>query len=121
LLFLNQLFFRFVLIILLFYIMKKLLSLALLLPLTGCVQMLSPAVMPVGPNTYLLQTQGNAFASASSMQAKLYKKANEVCKGKGFENLSEKSGVNTGDVYTGSGVVRDVSVSTTLLEIKCND
>lgn len=121
LLFLNQLFFRFVLIILLFYIMKKSLSLFLVLPLVGCVQMLSPVVMPVAPNTYLLQTQGNAFASADSMQAKLYKKADEVCKGKGFENLSEKSGVSYGDVYTGKSVVKDVSISTTLLEIKCNE
>ncbi len=101
--------------------MKKSLSLFLVLPLAGCVQMLSPVVMPVAPHTYLLQTQGNAFASADSMQAKLYKKADEVCKGKGFENLSEKSGVSEGDVYTGKSVVKDVSISTTLLEIKCNE
>lgn len=102
--------------------MKKSLSLLFVLPLVGCVQMFSPAVMPVAPNTYLLQTQGNAFASAGSMQAKLYKKADEVCKGKGFENLSENTGVTKGDIYTGNGVIKDATtLSTTLLKIKCND
>ena len=61
------------------------------------------------------------FASDRSMKNKLNNKANEVCKGKGFENLSQNTDLTNGNVYTANGMVVPVSISTTQMKVKCND
>jgi hypothetical protein len=48
--------------------------------LSGC----SSGIVPMGPNTYMVQHSGSSLSSKSAMQAKCLKEANKFCEEKGL-------------------------------------
>lgn len=88
--------------------------------LTGCVQMFPATVADMGNGVYSLNAQSNAFGSRSALNAKLERKAEQVCKGKGYEQVNQVSGTNHDTVFT-SGMLVPVSIKSNSLIIKCKD
>ncbi|SDY72436.1 hypothetical protein [Acinetobacter kyonggiensis] len=89
--------------------------------LTGCLQMLSPTVGDFGSGVYQINTQSNAFGSSKAMRTKLLKKADELCKGKGFDELDGNNNIiNNMNVYN-AGMVIPVSTKASYMKIKCKD
>ncbi|NAR78060.1 hypothetical protein GPS55_16065 [Acinetobacter haemolyticus] len=105
--------------------MNKLKLMLLLIPLTfaltGCLQMLSPTVGDFGSGVYQINTQSNVFGSNKAMRAKLLRKADELCKGKGFDELDGNDNIITNmNVYNGGAVI-PVSTKASYMKIKCKD
>ncbi|EPF72157.1 hypothetical protein [Acinetobacter rudis] len=88
--------------------------------LTGCLQMFSPVVGEMSPGVYQLQAQSNAFGSAKALREKLLKKAETICNGKGFEELSSNHATKRDVVYN-MGLVVPVSSKSAVMQIKCKD
>lgn len=58
-----------------------------ILALQGCAQMFPAHVSEIKPGVYTLQATGNMFASDTSLQQKIDRKASILCKGSGFDVL----------------------------------
>lgn len=105
--------------------MNKLKLMLLLIPsaftLTGCLQMLSPTVGDFGSGIYQINTQSNAFGSNKAMRAKLVKKADELCKGKGFDELDGNDNIISNSTAYTNGMIIPVSTKASYMKIKCKD
>ncbi|MEN4981564.1 MULTISPECIES: hypothetical protein [Acinetobacter] len=99
--------------------MKKLIFIVPLL-FVGCVQLI-PTVKKTGENTYFLKTNGSALASPNRLTNKLNKKADTLCKGKGYEKLSDDLSLKKSMAYTTQAGPVPVGQITATLNIKCND
>ncbi|WP_173911810.1 hypothetical protein [Acinetobacter sp. Marseille-Q1618] len=88
--------------------------------LTGCLQMFPPTVADMGQGVYNLNAQSNAFGSRSELRAKLERKAQEVCKGKGFEEVNQVNGTKYDTIFN-SGIFVPVSTKSSSLIIRCKD
>lgn len=105
--------------------MKKLklilLVIASTFSLSGCLQMLSPTVGDFGSGVFQINTQSNIFGSNKAMRAKLVKKADELCKGKGFNELDGNDNIiSDSKVYT-NGMMLAVSTKASYMKIKCKE
>ncbi|WP_332604829.1 hypothetical protein [Acinetobacter sp. ESBL14] len=105
--------------------MNKLKLMLLLVPtafaLTGCLQMLSPTVGDFGSGVYEITTQSNIFGSNKAMRAKLLKKADAICKGKGFNELDGKDNIMTNMNLLNGGSLIPVSTKASYMKIKCKE
>ncbi|WP_436897732.1 hypothetical protein [Acinetobacter gyllenbergii] len=88
--------------------------------LVGCVQLI-PSVTKTSENTYFLKTNGSAMASPNTLTNKLNKKADALCKGKGYEKLSDDLSLKKSMAYTTQAGPVPVGQITATLNIKCND
>ena len=89
--------------------------------LTGCLQMLSPTVGDFGSGVYQINTQSNIFGSNKAMRAKLVKKADELCKGKGFDELDGNDNIISDSKAYANGMIIPVSTKASYMKIKCKD
>ncbi|UOB51281.1 hypothetical protein [Acinetobacter junii] len=105
--------------------MNKLKLMLLLIPstfaLTGCLQMLSPTVGDFGSGVYQINTQSNVFGSNKAMRAKLLRKADELCKGKGFDELDGNDNIISDSKAYANGMIIPVSTKASYMKIKCKD
>lgn len=87
--------------------------------MAGCVQLV-PHVTQTGVNTYHLKTSGSSVASMSTLENKLDKKAEDICKGKGYEKVSEDQSLKKSNAYT-QGLIVPVGQIFAERNIKCNE
>lgn len=99
--------------------MKKLILISPFLLLVGCVQLV-PNVKQTSPNTYYLKTNGSAMASFSTLQGKLERKAESICKGKGYQKIDEDKSFKQSTAYT-AGMAVPVGQIFAEMNIKCNE
>lgn len=99
--------------------MKKLVLISPFLLLVGCVQLV-PNVKQTSPNNYYLKTNGSAMASFSTLQGKLDRKAESICKGKGYQKIDEDKSFKQSTAYT-AGMAIPVGQIFAEMNIKCNE
>lgn len=68
--------------------MKKLAPLSFIF-FAGCATWFPAAVQEMEPGVYKITATGNSFASLEEMKAKVNKKAEEKCEGKGYQHVKD--------------------------------
>ncbi len=99
--------------------MKYILLVALLF-LQGCAQMIPAKATRIESGVYMLQATGNMFASTDSLRKKVDKKAESVCAGKGFDDLSSNAQWQNQQFYN-VGVVMSAGYQIFNKRIKCKE
>lgn len=83
--------------------------------------MFPPTVAETQLGVYMLHAQSNAFGSRAALREKLLKKAEVVCKGKGFDELNANNQITNNHTAYNMGMVIPVSTKAAVMNIKCKE
>lgn len=99
--------------------MKKLLILLTLIYLLGCARMIPARAKELEPGKFKLMASGNIFASISSLEAKIDKRAKKLCGEENYTYLDKEIATPHSPAYS-NGVDIGASYTVVTRTIQCN-